>query len=48
LVKEIENCTNKGSGPLQRGDNKKKVKLGWVHLKILVARTTVPEELIST
>jgi hypothetical protein len=24
----------KGSGPLQRGDNHKNVKMGWGHLKI--------------
>jgi hypothetical protein len=27
-VKEIEVCSNKGPGPLQRGDNHKNVKIG--------------------
>jgi hypothetical protein len=31
--------SNKGPGPLQRGDNHKNVKLGWGHLKIFF-RTT--------
>ena len=35
-VKEILNCSNKGPGPLQRGDNYKNTKLGWGHLKISV------------
>ena len=35
-MKEILNCTNKGPGPLQRGDNYKNTKLGWGHLKISV------------
>jgi hypothetical protein len=25
--------SNKGTGPLQRGDNHKNVKIGWGHLK---------------
>jgi hypothetical protein len=33
-VKGIQVCSNKGSGPLQRGDNHKNVKMGWGHLKI--------------
>jgi hypothetical protein len=41
-VKVIQVCSNKGSGPLQRGDNHKKVKMGWGHLKILFSRTTGP------
>jgi hypothetical protein len=45
-VKEIQNCTNKAAGPLQRGDNHKNVKMGWGHLKIFGWRTTEPEELI--
>jgi hypothetical protein len=30
-VKEILNCSNKGPGPLQRGDNLKNAKMGWGH-----------------
>jgi hypothetical protein len=41
-VKEIQVCSNKGPGPLQRGDNNKNVKMGWGHLKILFSRTTGP------
>jgi hypothetical protein len=33
-VKGILNCSNKGPDPLQRGDNLKNAKMGWVHLKI--------------
>jgi hypothetical protein len=29
-VKGILNCSNKGPGPLQRGDNLKNAKWGWV------------------
>jgi hypothetical protein len=39
-VKGILNCSNKGPGPLQRGDNDKYAKMGWVHLKIFFSRTT--------
>jgi hypothetical protein len=44
LVKGIVICSNKGPGPLQRGDNplKKMQKRGWGHLKIF-SRTTEPE-----
>jgi hypothetical protein len=42
-VKGILNCSNKGPGPLQRGDNLKNAKMGWVHLKIFFSRTTEPE-----
>jgi hypothetical protein len=28
----IHICSNKGPGPLQRGDNHKNVKMGWCHL----------------
>jgi hypothetical protein len=42
-VKGILNCSNKGLGPLQRGDNLKNAKMGWVHLKIFFFRTTEPE-----
>jgi hypothetical protein len=41
-VKEIQVCTNKRPGPLQRGDNHKNVKMGWGHLKILFSRSTGP------
>jgi hypothetical protein len=43
----ILNCSNKGPGPLQRGDNYENAKMGWCHLKIF-SRTTEPEELIFT
>jgi hypothetical protein len=35
-VKRIQFCSNKGPGPLQRGDNHKNEKMGWGHLKILL------------
>jgi hypothetical protein len=38
----ILNCSNKGQGPLQRGDNHKNGKMGWGHLKIFFSRTTEP------
>jgi hypothetical protein len=41
-VKGIKFCLNKGPGPLQRGDNRKNVKMGWGHLKIFFSRTTGP------
>jgi hypothetical protein len=41
-VKGIINCSNKGPGPLQRGDNKKNAKIGWSHLKIFSSVTTGP------
>jgi hypothetical protein len=34
-MKEIQICSNKGPGPLQRGGNHKNVKMGWGHLKII-------------
>jgi hypothetical protein len=34
-------CSNKVSGPYQRGGNKKNVKMGWGHLKIF-SETTGP------
>jgi hypothetical protein len=40
---EILNCSNKGPGSLQRGDN---TKMGWGHLKIFSG--TEPEELRFT
>jgi hypothetical protein len=33
-MKGIQVCSNKGPGPLQRGDNHKNVKMEWGHLKI--------------
>jgi hypothetical protein len=39
-MKGIQFCSNKGPGPLQKGDNHKNVKKGWSHLKILFSRTT--------
>jgi hypothetical protein len=38
----ILNCSNKGPGPLQRGDNHKNAKIGLDHLKIFLSRTTEP------
>jgi hypothetical protein len=40
-VKGIQVCSNKGPGPLQRGDDYKNVKMVWCHLKIF-SRTTGP------
>jgi hypothetical protein len=37
-VKGIQVYSNKGPGPLQRGDNHKNVKMGWGHLKIPVGQ----------
>jgi hypothetical protein len=42
-VKGILSCSNKGPGPLQRGDNLKNAKMEWVHLKIFFSRATEPE-----
>jgi hypothetical protein len=39
-MKRVRVCSNKGTSPLQRGDNHKNVKMGWGHLKI--SRTTRP------
>jgi hypothetical protein len=44
----ILNCSNKGSGPLQRGDNLRNAKMGWGHLKMFFSRTTEPESVIFT
>jgi hypothetical protein len=41
-MKGIQVCSNKGPGPLQRGDNHKNVKMEWGHLKIFFYRTTGP------
>jgi hypothetical protein len=46
-VEEIEGCSNKGSGPPQRGDNHKNAKILWVHLKIF-SRATRPGKFRST
>jgi hypothetical protein len=45
LVKRIQRCSNKGPGPLQRGNNHRNVRKGWGHLKILFLRTMKPEKL---
>jgi hypothetical protein len=37
------NCSNKGPGPLQRGDNHENAKLGWYHLGIFFFRNIEPE-----
>jgi hypothetical protein len=37
------NYSNKGPGPLQRGDNHKNAKMGWDHLKIFFSRIIEPE-----
>jgi hypothetical protein len=34
-------CSNKGTGPLQRGDDHKNLEMEWGHLKIF-CRTTGP------
>jgi hypothetical protein len=47
-VKGILNSSNKGSGPLQRGDNHKNARMGWGHLKIFSTRTTDQEYIIFT
>jgi hypothetical protein len=41
-VKGIQVYSNKGPGPLQRGDNYKNVKMGSGHLKIFFSRTSGP------
>jgi hypothetical protein len=41
-VQGILNYSQKGPGLLQRGDNHKNTKMGWVQLKIFF-RTTEPE-----
>jgi hypothetical protein len=40
-VRGIHASSNKGSGPLQRGDNHRNVKMGWGHLRIF-SRTIGP------
>jgi hypothetical protein len=44
----ILNYSNKGPGPLQRGDNHKTAKMGWSHLKIFFSRTNEPKFVIFT
>jgi hypothetical protein len=44
-VKGIQVRLNKGSGPLQSGENYKNVKMGWGHLNIFFSRITCPEKL---
>jgi hypothetical protein len=39
-VKGILNCSNKGPGPLQRGNNH---KMKWGNLKIFFSRSTEPK-----
>jgi hypothetical protein len=46
-MKGIQICSNKGPGPLLRGDSHKNVKMGWGHLKIFL-RTMKPEKLNFT
>jgi hypothetical protein len=43
-MKGIKNCSNKGPGPFQRGDNHKNTEIGWSQLKSF-SRTTDPEKL---
>jgi hypothetical protein len=47
-VKEIQVCSIKGPGPLQRENNHKNVKMGWGPLKILFLKTMKPEKLNFT
>jgi hypothetical protein len=47
-VKRIQACSNKGSDPLQRGDNHRNVRNAWGHLKILFLRTMKPGKLNFT
>jgi hypothetical protein len=44
-VKGIQVCSNKGPGPLQRGDNYKNVKMGWGHKKFFFSRIAGPGKL---
>jgi hypothetical protein len=41
-VKGIQVRSNKGPGPLQKGDNHKNVKMGWGNLKIFSRTTSGP------
>jgi hypothetical protein len=42
-LKGILNCTDKGPGPLQRGDNCKNAKMVCGRLRIFFSRTSGPE-----
>jgi hypothetical protein len=42
-MKGIQICSNKGPGPLQRGDKHKNVKMRWGSLKKIL-RTMKPEK----
>jgi hypothetical protein len=46
-LNKIQNGSNKGPDPLQKGDNHKNAKKRWGHLKIF-SRTTDPEEVRFT
>jgi hypothetical protein len=41
-IKGIQFYSNKGPGPLQRGDNCKNEKMQWGHFEIFFSRTTGP------
>jgi hypothetical protein len=43
LVKGTLDCSKKGPGPLQRGNNHRNAKMGWGHLKIFFSRTAESE-----
>jgi hypothetical protein len=47
-IKGIKVCTNKGPGPLKRGDSCKKAKIRWFNLKYFFSRITKPEKLRVT
>jgi hypothetical protein len=47
-VKRIENCSKEGPGCFPRGDNHMNTKVGWNHFKIILSRTTEPQERIFT
>jgi hypothetical protein len=42
-MKNIQICSYKRPGPLQRGDNHKNVKMRWSNLKIFFSITTEPD-----
>jgi hypothetical protein len=44
LVKRIQVWSNKGPGPVQRGDNHRYVRKWWGHLKILFLRNIWSKE----
>jgi hypothetical protein len=44
-LKGIQVCSNKGPGPLQRGDKHKNVKMGRGHLRIFFSRTSRPNSI---